>query len=109
MIGTRSESTPSGDSQLALPRLLLRADEVSGIQPEPVGDPLERAEGQVPFPPLEGAHVGAVNAKDVSEGLLGKLHRQPTLTQAPTDLSLNLTFHIGMVDDLLLIGLQPDQ
>jgi hypothetical protein len=79
------------------------------IYSDPLGDPLEALERQVPFAALEAAQIGTVDANEVREPLLTKPLRLPIRSQVAPDGSLKVALHSGKALRLLLVSLQTDQ
>jgi hypothetical protein len=56
------------------------------LDPQLVGQMLHRSQRQVAFAPFDTAEIGAMDTKDIREGLLGVAALQPDSTQvAPHD------------------------
>jgi len=70
-----------------------RKDRYARIDVEKVGNPLQRAQRQVPFAALDTAHVRAVDAHVVGEGFLAVAAFQTVAAQIAPDDPLQLAFH----------------
>lgn len=81
--------------------------QADSIYPEPSGDPLHALQREVAFSAFESAHVGAVDADQLSEGLLGETTLQAVGAEVPPNRLLEIALcHTHHSQVALLEGLQ---
>lgn len=80
--------------------------EIQRVDADAVCDALEAAESQVALAALHAAHVRAMHAEDVREGLLAETERLAVPAQVAPDSPLQISFHRRDGGDALLDGLQ---
>ena len=60
---------------------------------EPLGQPLDRPEGDVPFAPFEAPDVGAVYPQEICERLLTLVPCLALVPEIDAEPALEVTFH----------------
>ena len=73
----------------------LPAQQLEGVDVDEFGDAFQRPERQVALTALQAAHVGAVDANEVGEGLLRQAELPPVEPEVAADSPLEITFHDG--------------
>lgn len=69
------------------------AQQLQRLYPDCLRKPFDRPERQVALAPFQTAEVGAVDAEDVGEGLLGQATVVPVATEGLADGPLQIAFH----------------
>lgn len=80
--------------------------QVERVGVEPLGDPLDRLEGEVALASLYASHVGAVDAQHVGESLLAERSRLAVGTKTHAKCALQVSFHALTLLAPLLLSLQ---
>jgi len=69
------------------------AHQVERVDAEPLGEPLDRPQREIPLTALDAPHVGPVHVEHVSECLLAEPELESAPAQLPAQPSLELSFH----------------
>jgi hypothetical protein len=76
-------------------RLLVIDQKIQGINFDPLSDPFQHPERDVPLAPLQAAHISAVHSDEVGECLLAEATCNPVSSQVAAHPPLQIALHQG--------------